>query len=196
MRVWLAAVAGLMVLVSAGPAVAQKDIRDADADLFAADVEYDPVVPTPEEFLGFKLGHEPVRHHQLVDYITRVAGMSDRLSLEVIGYTHERRPILFLVATSPSNHARLDEIRDRHAALSEAGGNQAVTDDMPIVTWLNYGVHGAESSGMDASLAALCLTGLVAAVVVLAERPVWTPRDLIGPAAWATLRTGAAFGIR
>jgi hypothetical protein len=141
-----------MVLVSAGPAVAQKDIRDADADLFAADVEYDPVVPTPEEFLGFKLGHEPVRHHQLVDYITRVAGMSDRLSLEVIGYTHERRPILFLVATSPSNHARLDEIRDRHAALSEAGRNQAVTDDMPIVTWLNYGVHGAESSGMDASL--------------------------------------------
>jgi hypothetical protein len=152
MRVWLAAVAGLMVLVSAGSAAAQTDVRDADADMFAANVEYDSAVPTPEEFLGFKLGHEPVRHHQLVDYITRVAEMSDRLSLEVIGYTHERRPILFLVATSPSNHARLDEIRDRHVALSEAGSNQAVTDDMPIVTWLNYGVHGAESSGMDASL--------------------------------------------
>ena len=111
MRVWLAAVAGFMMLFSAGLATAQVDVRDADADMFPADVDYDPAVPTPEEFLGFKLGHEPVRHHQLVDYITHVAGMSDRLSLEVIGYTHERRPILFVVATSPSNHARLDEIR-------------------------------------------------------------------------------------
>lgn len=152
MRIWLAAVAGFMVLFSAGLATAQVDVRAADADMFAADVDYDPAFPTPEEFLGFKLGHEPVRHHQLVDYITTIAGMSDRLSLEVIGYTHERRPILFVVATSPANHARLDEIRDRHVALSEAGSNQPVTDDMPIVTWLNYGVHGAESSGMDAAL--------------------------------------------
>jgi len=152
MRVWLAAVAGFIVLFTGGLATAQVDVRDADADMFPADVDYDPAVPTPEEFLGFKLGHEPVRHHQLVDYITHVAGMSDRLSVEVIGYTHERRPILFVVATSPSNHARLDEIREQHIALSEAGSNQAVTDDMPIVNWVNYGVHGAESSGMDASL--------------------------------------------
>ena len=55
MRVWLAAVAGLMVLASSGPAVAQIDVQDADADLLAADVEYDPAVPTPEEFLGVKL---------------------------------------------------------------------------------------------------------------------------------------------
>ena len=152
MRVWLAAVAGFMVLLNTGPAVAQADVRDADAEMFPADVQYDPAVPKPEEFLGFKLGHEPVRHHQLVDYITHVAAMSDRLSLEVIGYTHERRPILFLVATSPSNHAQLDDIRERHVALSEAGSSQAVTDDMPVVTWVNYGVHGAESSGMDAAL--------------------------------------------
>ena len=152
MRVWLAAVAGFMVLLFAGLAAAQVDVRESDAEMFPADVDYDPAVSTPEAFLGFRLGHEPVRHHQLVDYITRVAGMSDRLSLEVIGYTHERRPILFIVATSPSNHERLDEIRQRHIALSEAGGNRAVTDDMPIVNWVNYGVHGAESSGMDAAL--------------------------------------------
>ena len=65
MRVWLAAVAGFMVLLNTGPAVAQADVRDADAEMFPADVQYDPAVPKPEEFLGFKLGHEPVRHHQL-----------------------------------------------------------------------------------------------------------------------------------
>ncbi len=152
MRVWLAAVAGLLLSMAGAPAPAQVDVRDADAEMFPADVSYDPAIPTPEAFLGFKLGHEPVRHHQLVDYITLVAGLSDRLSLEVIGYTHERRPILFLVAASPANHARLDAIREQHAALSEGRGNPAIAPDMPIVTWLNYGVHGAESSGMDASL--------------------------------------------
>jgi hypothetical protein len=152
MRVWLSALAGLVLSVAAMPATAQVDVRDADADMFAADVSYDPAIPTPTEFLGFKLGHEPVRHHQLVDYLTQVAGMSERLSLEVIGYTHERRPILFLVVTSPANHARLDAIREQHVALSDVRANAAVTDDMPIVTWVNYGVHGAESSGMDAAL--------------------------------------------
>ena len=152
MRVWLSALAGLVLSVAALPAPAQIDVRDADAEMFAADVSYDPAIPTPAAYLGFELGHEPVRHHQLVDYITQVAGMSDRLSLEVIGYSHERRPILFLVATSPANHARLDTIRAQHVALSDASANAAITDDMPIVTWVNYGVHGAESSGMDAAL--------------------------------------------
>ena len=152
MRVWLLALAGLVLSVAAMPVPAQIDVRDADADMFPADVSYDPAIPTPEEFLGFKLGHEPVRHHQLVDYLTQLAGMSDRLSLEVIGYTHERRPILFLVATSAAHHARLDTIREQHVALSDARANAAITDDMPIVTWVNYGVHGAESSGMDAAL--------------------------------------------
>ena len=45
-----------------------------------------------------------------------------------------------------------NDIRAQHVALTEPGQNQAVTDDMPMVTWINYGVHGAESSGMDASL--------------------------------------------
>lgn len=135
-----------------GDASADIDPRDADADMFPADVQFNASIPTPESFLGFKLGEQPVRHHQLVDYISRLAGLSDRLSVEVIGYTHERRPILFVVATSAENHSRIDAIRAQHIALTEPGQAQAVTDDMPMVTWLNYGVHGAESSGMDASL--------------------------------------------
>lgn len=151
MRAWLSAAIGTVLFFAAAASPAQVDVRDADADMFDADTSYDPAIPTPEQFLGYPLGHEPVRHHQLVDYITHVAGLSDRLSVEVIGYTHERRPILFVVATSPENHAQLDTIRAQHVALSEAG-NQPVTDDMPGITWINYGVHGAESSGMDASL--------------------------------------------
>ena len=152
MRACLSALLGTVLIFATVASLAQVDVRDADAELFPADVDYDPSIPTPEQFLGFSLGHQPVRHHQLVDYITKVADMSDRISLEVIGYTHERRPILFLVVTTPGNHAEIDSIRSRHVALSEAGGDKSISDDMSGVTWINYGVHGAESSGMDASL--------------------------------------------
>ena len=120
--------------------------------MFPGDVSYDPEIPRPADFLGFELGLEPVRHHQLVDYISTVATMSDRLTVEVIGYSHERRPILFVIATSPQNHARLDQIKANHVALSEPSSPQPDIADMPVVSWLNYGVHGAESSGMDAAL--------------------------------------------
>ncbi|MDH3748584.1 MAG: M14 family zinc carboxypeptidase [Gammaproteobacteria bacterium] len=136
----------------ASTSMAQFDVRDADNNMYPADVRYDPDIPTPESVLGHEFGDEPVRHHKLIEYITRVAALSDRLSLEVIGYSHERRPILFVVATSPENHAHLNEIRTNHVALTEPSFEQPVTDDMPVVTWINYGVHGAESSGMDASL--------------------------------------------
>ncbi len=152
MRVWQPALIVTALLFSAEASSSTVDVRDADAEMYPADVTYDPAVPMPAEVLGHELGHQPVRHHKLVDYITRVAERSDRLTVEIIGYSHERRPILFVVATSPGNHARLDEIRSRHAALSEAGSDQPVTDDMPGITWINYGVHGAEASGMDASL--------------------------------------------
>ena len=75
--------------------------RDLDEALYPTDVSYDASIPTPESFLGRPLGSAPVRHHELVDYINRVAALSDRLTVEIAGYTHERRPILFVVATSP-----------------------------------------------------------------------------------------------
>lgn len=132
--------------------VAADAVRAADAELYPADVRYDQGIPSPEAFLGRPLGSAPVRHHELVEYITSVAEMSDRLTVEVIGYSHERRPILFVVATSPENQRRIDDIKAQHVGLTEPAIDEQVSAEMPVVTWLNYGVHGAESSGMDASL--------------------------------------------
>jgi hypothetical protein len=144
---------GLWFIAMTGSnALAADLVRATDAEMFPSGITYNPSIPTPEAFLGRPLGAAPVRHHELVDYITTVAEMSDRMKLEIAGYTHERRPILFIVTTSPANHARLDDIRAQHVALNDPASGQQVSDDMPVITWLNYGVHGAESSGMDASL--------------------------------------------
>ncbi|MEE4276974.1 MAG: M14 family zinc carboxypeptidase [Halieaceae bacterium] len=146
------ALATLFVALFAVAAFAQEPWRELDEQLYPTDVSYDARIPTPEAFLGRPLGAAPVRHHELVDYIEAVAALSDRLTVEVAGYSHERRPILFVVATSAENQQRIDEIKARHVGLSEPSVDEAMPTDMPVVTWLNYGVHGAESSGMDASL--------------------------------------------
>jgi hypothetical protein len=127
-------------------------IQDIDKEMFPQNVSYDPNIPSPELFLGRKLGAAPVRHHELVEYLRMLANLSDRLTIETIGYSHERRPILFLVATSSSNQNNMEQIKNEHLNLSDSTKNQVITDKMPVVTWLNYGVHGAESSGMDAAL--------------------------------------------
>jgi hypothetical protein len=142
----------LLIFLPVAPLCADVDVRKSDLEMYPSNATYDTSIPTPASALGHELGAAPVRHHKLVEYITTVANLSDRLTVETIGYTHERRPILFVVATSPDNHSRLDEIREQHVALTEPGSGKSITTDMPIVTWLNYGVHGAEASGMDASL--------------------------------------------
>ena len=118
-------------------------------------VSYDQTIPKPHETLGHDIGDQPVRHDLMVSYLRQLAEASPRISVETIGYSHEKRPILFFVVTSPENHARLEAIRENHLKRTNAKTAKQASDDMPVVTWLNYGVHGAEASGMDASIPTL-----------------------------------------
>ncbi|WP_300532326.1 M14 family zinc carboxypeptidase [Maricaulis sp.] len=148
---WKAAAAGLAsLLLASGPA---PDAHAEPIDFFQVEgVEYDASVPAPEDRFGFGVGDRPVRHDQLVSYMTEIANGSDRITVETIGYSHQGRPILFFTVTSPENHARIDEIREAHLAQLDPA---QPAGDGPSVIWINYGVHGAESSGMDAAIPAL-----------------------------------------
>ena len=124
------------------------------ADPFFADgVSYDPSIPRPETVIGHPLGHRIARNDLLVAYMRTIANLSPRITVEDIALTHEGRPILGLTITSPENHARIDEIKAAHVALSDPESAQEVSEDMPVITWLNYGVHGAEVSSTDSSMA-------------------------------------------
>lgn len=149
MRFWsMAGAAAAMALTAVTPASQAEPIEFYQVD----GVPYDESIPTPEEFLGFGVGDRPVRHDLMVAYLRELAEISDRISVETIGYSHEGRPILFFVVTSPDNQARIDDIRDAHLASLDPG---APASDGPAVVWLNYGVHGAESAGMDAAIPTL-----------------------------------------
>ena len=114
---------------------------------------YDPNIPTPKDVLGYHPGEWHASHDQLLYYMREVAEASDRMFLTEIARSYEGRPLIQLTISSPDNLSKIDEIQSDHVKLTEpASSSEMNTDEMPIVMWLGYSVHGNEASGLNASL--------------------------------------------
>ena len=107
---------------------------------------------SPKDFLGYELGTQFSRHHQVVDYFKHVASqMPSQVQLEKYGETNERRPLYIAYVSSEENIKNLETIRQNN--LKNAGvldGNSS-SNDIAIV-WLSYNVHGNEASSTEASM--------------------------------------------
>src|SRR6187431_1192669 len=81
-----------------------KAFAQADLSYFLPDnLKYNPEIPTPKSIIGHEVGEFHVSHDRLVNYMYAIDKASDRISLEVTGYTHEARPLLLLTITAPKN---------------------------------------------------------------------------------------------
>ena len=80
---------------------------------FEDNVKFDPSIPTPKEVLGYEVGEWHVRHDQLVRYMEVLAEKSDRINFEVIGRTHEHRPLVMLTITAADNWQRWSRLARR-----------------------------------------------------------------------------------
>lgn len=143
---FLAALAWFL-LVCAVPALAQNDYYFPGSD-----ADFDPAIPTPEQFLGYPIGSHYTRHDRLVDYFRELARHSDRITVYDIGESYQRRPLIALVITSAGNQARIDDIRARHATLVDPAAPALSAEEVPVVVGLYYSVHGAETSSGEAAL--------------------------------------------
>lgn len=114
---------------------------------------YNTNIPTPEEVLGYQVGEWHVTHDQLYMYMKAVAAASDRVMIEETGRTYEMRPQVVLTISSPSNLSRLEEIKVERAKLRDPNQNVSI-EEMPVVMFMGYSVHGNEPSGANASLLA------------------------------------------
>jgi len=116
-------------------------------------VEYNPAIPTPKSIIGHEVGDWHISHDRLVNYMYALDRASDRISLEVTGYTHEARPLLLLTITSPQNHQNIEAIRVQHIQLTDPAKSAFLdTKNMPAVCYLGHSIHGNEPSGSNASL--------------------------------------------
>lgn len=116
-------------------------------------VTYNPDIPTPKSVIGHEVGDFHVSHDRLVNYMYAIDKASDRVTLEVTGYTHEARPLLLLTITSPKNHSTIEAIRTQHVQLTDPSKSSTLdTRSMPVVFYLGCSIHGNEASGSNAGL--------------------------------------------
>jgi hypothetical protein len=110
-------------------------------------------VPSPEQFLGYRMGERFTSHQRILEYFDELTRRSDLVTVRRIGSTYEDRPLILATITSARNHAALDSIRSSVAMLARGEGDAAaVAKTTPAVVWLAFGVHGNESSSAEAAM--------------------------------------------
>ena len=106
---------------------------------------------SPDEFLGYELGSQFTRHHEVVDYFKQLAESApNRVKLEQYGSTYERRPLYVAFLSSEENIRNLEQIRRTNLGRAGIGAGES-GNDIAIV-WLSYNVHGNEASSTEASM--------------------------------------------
>lgn len=133
---------------------------------FPESVKFNLKVPSPGKFFGRKSGQGHTRYDQVVQYFQELERVSDKVKLDTIGYTWEKRPLIVLKVSAKRNLNNLEQIRSNHLKVkSEAKtGNLKASNSDPALVFLGFSVHGNETSAADASL-------LTAYYLAAAENP-------------------------
>jgi hypothetical protein len=122
---------------------------------------YRAAVPRPESILGYNIGDLNTQFHLQERVLLAIADAArDRIRVEEIGRTAERRTMRLYVVSSPENIQRLDAIRadlDRLAdpRTGSAGELDALAARTPAVVWINESVHGNEAPGFETAMQTL-----------------------------------------
>jgi len=113
---------------------------------------FDTAIPSPEEFLGYGIGEHHTRHDLIVAYLTKLAEVSNRASIEEYGRTHEGRKLVMFRISAPKNLQNLETLKSQHLAFIDPSKNPTNYDETPIFVNLGYNVHGNEPSSSEAAL--------------------------------------------
>lgn len=145
----------------AQPAAPRDSIRDDARFSFYSRGPYRPNVPRPESILGYDVGTMNTQFAMQERTLLAIADAAkDRVHVEEIGTTNERRTMRIYVVSAPENIQRLDAIRadlDRIADPRGAGQAEldAIVARVPAVVWINESVHGNESPGFETAMQTL-----------------------------------------
>ncbi len=122
--------------------------------------EYDSALKHPDEILGFPVGHRVASPAQIEQAIHTWKTQSDRIKVQEYARSHEGRPLHAVFISSPQNLANMDDTLAKLEALSDPrktndGEAKQLIEDLPAIAWMAYSIHGNETSGADAALAAI-----------------------------------------
>lgn len=179
MKIWFSRISAVVALFAFGFAVhaydGGKEIDKVTLDYYLPkNVSYDPNIPKPADILGYEVGQWHVRPDQVVRYFEVLAEHSDRFTVEIIGQSHEKRPLIIAKVSAAKNKHRLEEMRQAHMDVSDPSKN-VNAKTAPLVVYAGFSVHGDESSGVNASL----LTAYYLAAAQGAEIDAWLDNTVV-----------------
>src|SRR2546423_14912550 len=76
-------------------------------------------VPTPDEFLGYKLGDRFTPYSRILDYFDDLARKSPLLTVQQFGETYEHRPLMLAVVNSAKKRAALETVPAKVGSLED-----------------------------------------------------------------------------
>jgi len=152
----------LLPLTLSQPLAAQRQPTDSLRDdrnfSFYAKGPYRTNVPRPESVLGYNVGSWHTQYGQQERVLLAIAqAASDRVKVEEIGVSNEKRTMRIYIVSTPENMARLDAIRADLDKIADPRGTPAAELDAivaraPAVVWFSGSVHGDEVPGFEASM--------------------------------------------
>ena len=124
------------------------------------DGTYSNEIDKPSVYLGFEVGDRVAAPYQISNAVLAWAKQSNRMIVKEYAKSHEGRPLYAIFISSPNNLSKLDEIKENINLLSDgentnANKARALINNLPAIAWMAYSIHGNETSGADAALAAI-----------------------------------------
>lgn len=112
-------------------------------------------VPSPEQFLGYKVGTRFTPHWKLLSYFKTIAdAVPGMVKIEKYGETYEGRDLEVAFIALPDNLQKLEAIRLNNMRMAGLAKDKMapITDGAPAIVWLSYNVHGNEPASSEASM--------------------------------------------
>ncbi|MGQ0648774.1 MAG: M14 family zinc carboxypeptidase [Gemmatimonadaceae bacterium] len=147
--------------LAAQSTAARDSIRDDRRFSFYDRGPYRSGVPRPESILRYAIGESNTQFGLQERVLLAIADAAkDRVKVEEIGMTNERRTMRLFIISSPDNIARIDAIRADLDRLADPRGTtpadlDAIVERVPAVVWINESVHGNESPGFETAMQTL-----------------------------------------
>ncbi|MGQ8363833.1 M14 family metallopeptidase [Glaciecola sp. 1036] len=122
--------------------------------------DYVSTLTPPEQILGFEVGQRVADPAQISQALKTWETQTDRLHLVEYARSHENRPLYAAFISSPKNLNNLEAIKTKLNQLADPrsindGDAKKIIDELPAIAWMAYSIHGNETSGADAALAAI-----------------------------------------
>lgn len=129
-------------------------VAQAQNDYFFPNRKFNAAIPTPQQFLGHAIGEHQTRYDRLVAYMYELDRLSDRVTVQQIGETYEKRPQIVVMISSPSLLAKMPVIQSERYKLCDPNAPMPDLAPMPVLVQLGANVHGNETSGGEAMILA------------------------------------------